>query len=85
MYYPNLVHNFPQNLRQVGAILVDNLEIANIHAILNVGTSERTALMIEFKQALNKYLKELVTSPVRTLADVIAFNKKFLDLVSMFT
>ena len=85
MYYPNLVHNFPQNLRQVGAILVDNLEIANIHAILNVGTSERTALMIEFKQALNKYLKELVTSPVRTLADVIAFNKKLLDLVSMFT
>ena len=85
MYYPNLVHNFPQNLRQVGAILVDNLEIANIHAILNVGTSEWTALMIEFKQALNKYLKELVTSPVRTLADVIAFNKKFLDLVSMFT
>ena len=85
MYYPNLVHNFPQNLRQVGAILVDNLEIANIHAILNVGISERTALMIEFKQALNKYLKELVASPVRTLADVIAFNKKFSDLVSMFT
>ena len=85
MYYPNLVHNFPQNLRQVGAILVDNLEIANIHAILNVGTSERTALMIEFKQALNKYLKELVASPVRTLADAIAFNKKFSDLVSVFT
>ena len=85
MYYPNLVHNFPQNSGQEGAILVDNLEIANIHAILNVGTSEWTALMIEFKQALNKYLKELVTSPVRTLADVIAFNKKFLDLVSMFT
>ena len=42
MYNPNLVHNFPQNLRQVGAILVDNLEIANIHAILNVGTSERS-------------------------------------------
>nr|POF07953.1 putative amidase [Quercus suber] len=80
MYYPNLVHNFSQNFRQEGAILVDNLEIANIHAILNVGTSERTALMIEFKQALNKYLKELVASPVRTLADVIAFNKKFSDL-----
>ena len=85
MYCPNLVHNFPQNFRQEGAILVDNLEIANIHAILNVGTSEWTALMIEFKQALNKYLKELVASPVRTLADVIAFNKKFSDLVSMFT
>ncbi|KAF3967244.1 hypothetical protein CMV_008735 [Castanea mollissima] len=67
-------------LRQEGAILVDNLEIANIHAILNIGTSERTALMIEFKQALNKYLKELVASPVRTLAGAIAFNKKFSGL-----
>ncbi|KAF3945566.1 hypothetical protein CMV_028072 [Castanea mollissima] len=38
--------------RQEGAILVDNLEIANIDAILNVGTSERTALMIEFKTGL---------------------------------
>ncbi|KAK7832045.1 putative amidase [Quercus suber] len=72
-------------LRQEGAILVDNLEIANIDVILNIGTSEMTALKIEFKQALNKYLKELVASPVRTLADAIAFNKKFSDLVSVFT
>ncbi|KAK4562328.1 hypothetical protein RGQ29_004993 [Quercus rubra] len=67
-------------LRHEGAILVDNLEIANIDVILNIGTSEMTALIIEFKQALNKYLKELVASPVRTLADAIAFNKKFSDL-----
>ena len=85
MYYPNLIHNFPQNFRHEGAILVDNLEIANIDVILNIGTSEITALIIEFKQALNKYLKELVASPVRTLADAIAFNKKFSDLVSVFT
>ena len=84
MYYPNLIHNFPQNFRHEGAILVDNLEIANIDVIWN-GTSELTALIIEFKQALNKYLKELVASPVRTLADAIAFNKKFSDLVSVFT
>ena len=85
MYYPNLIHNFPQNFRQEGAILVDNLEIANIDVILNNGTSEMTALKIEFKQALNKYLKELVASPVRTLADAIAFNKKFSNLVRVFT
>ena len=85
MYYPNLIRNFPQNFRHEGAILVDNLEIANIDVILNIGTSEMTALIIEFKQALNKYLKELVASPVRTLADAIAFNKKFSDLVSVFT
>ena len=64
---------------------MDNLEIANIDVILNIGASKMTALIIEFKQALNKYLKELVASPVRTLADAIAFNKKFSDLVSVFT
>ena len=85
MYYPNLIHNFPQNFSHEGAILVDNLEIANIDVILNIGTSEMTALIIEFKQALNKYLKELVASPVRTLANAIAFNKKFSDLVSVIT
>lgn len=43
---------------------------------------EDTALFAEFKISLNDYLKELVSSPVRSLADVIAFNKKFADLVS---
>ena len=66
MYYPNLAHNFPQNFRQEGAILVDNLEIANIDVILNIGASKMTALIIEFKQGLNKYLKELVAFPVHT-------------------
>ncbi|KAB1207598.1 hypothetical protein CJ030_MR7G022900 [Morella rubra] len=65
--------------RQEGAVLVDNVEIANIEVILNQ-TSEITALLIEFKPSLNRYLKELVSSPVRTLADVIAFNNKFSDL-----
>ncbi|KAB1207486.1 hypothetical protein CJ030_MR7G000719 [Morella rubra] len=32
------------------------------------------------KVDMNKYLKEVVSSPVRTLADVIAFNNKFSDL-----
>ena len=63
---------------------MDNVEIANIEVILN-GTSETTALLIEFKPSLNKYLKELVSSPVRTLADVIAFDNKFSDLVSICT
>ncbi|KAI4344882.1 hypothetical protein L6164_012066 [Bauhinia variegata] len=38
--------------------------------------SEVTALAAEFKLSLNAYLKDLVVSPVRFLADVIAFNKK---------
>lgn len=70
------------NFRQHGAILVDNLEIANINTILNSTLSgEATALLAEFKISLNSYLKELTASPVRSLAEVIAFNQKFSDVV----
>ncbi|MED6157630.1 hypothetical protein PIB30_119135 [Stylosanthes scabra] len=64
-----------RTLRKRGAILVDNLEIDNIYDILK-GLSKDIALKIEFKQALNAYLQDLVDSPVRSLADVIAFNKE---------
>ncbi|PIA32727.1 hypothetical protein AQUCO_04400134v1 [Aquilegia coerulea] len=68
-------------LRQRGVVLVDNLNISNLDIILDSSMSgELTALAIEFKVALNAYLKELVASPVRSLADVIAFNNKFSDL-----
>ncbi|EYU37924.1 hypothetical protein MIMGU_mgv1a026258mg [Erythranthe guttata] len=70
-----------QTLRQNGAILVDNLEIANIDAILNATLSgEAITLLAEFKISLNTYLKELVASPVRSLAEVIAFNQEFSDV-----
>ena len=62
--------------------MVDLLKIVNILEYGN--SSEQTALEIEFKIALNTYLKELVTSPVRTLADVIAFNNKNSKLVSIY-
>ncbi|KAL9354282.1 hypothetical protein Peur_052252 [Populus x canadensis] len=49
--------------RQEGAVLLDNLEIANISTILNFAASgEATALLAEFKISLNAYLKELVSS-----------------------
>lgn len=52
--------------------------------ILNATASgEATALVAEFKLALNAYVKELVASPVRSLAEVIAFNEKFSDFVSL--
>ncbi|XP_057752123.1 probable amidase At4g34880 isoform X2 [Arachis stenosperma] len=62
-------------LRQRGAVLVDNLKMDNINE-LSYDQSESIAMDIEFKLALNAYLKDLVASPVRSLADVIAFNKK---------
>ncbi|GLU02765.1 hypothetical protein SLE2022_200030 [Rubroshorea leprosula] len=68
-------------LREQGAVLVDNLEIANVNIILNFTTSgEAIALLAEFKLSLNAYLKELMSSPVQSLADVIAFNQNFSDL-----
>ncbi|KAF9620774.1 hypothetical protein IFM89_014507 [Coptis chinensis] len=64
-----------------GAILVDNLNISNVDIILNSTVSgEALALVTEFKLYINAYLEELVTSPVRSLADIIAFNDKVSDL-----
>ncbi|KAI3728915.1 hypothetical protein L6452_17560 [Arctium lappa] len=67
-------------LRRSGATLVENLEVDNFSQIGSMFIGETIALVAEFKIALNAYLKELVASPVRSLADVIAFNKKFADL-----
>ncbi|XP_048337351.2 probable amidase At4g34880 [Ziziphus jujuba] len=73
--------NHFQTLREKGEILIDNLEIANIYEILNITASgEATAILAEFKLYLNQYLKKLVVSPVRSLADVIAFNQRYPDL-----
>ncbi|KAL5788814.1 hypothetical protein ACOSP7_005763 [Xanthoceras sorbifolium] len=43
-------------------------------------SGEFIANAAEFKLSLNAYLKGLVASPVRSLADVIAFNNKFSKL-----
>ncbi|TXG64827.1 hypothetical protein EZV62_011821 [Acer yangbiense] len=68
-------HHF-QTLRQRGAVIVDNLKILGIDAIMNPFVSgEGKAMDADLKLDLNKYLEGLVVSPVRTLADVIEFNK----------
>ncbi|MCH99990.1 amidase C869.01-like protein, partial [Trifolium medium] len=69
-------------LRQRGAVVVDDLKIDNIDEIIN-GQSESIALNFEFKLSLNAYLKDLITSPVESLADVIAFNNKHPKLEKM--
>ncbi|KAJ7967193.1 Amidase [Quillaja saponaria] len=62
-------------LRQRGAILVDNLKFGNITELYFTDFGEHVALGAEFKLSLNAYLKELIVSPVRSLEDVIEFNK----------
>ncbi|KAG6711866.1 hypothetical protein I3842_05G077200 [Carya illinoinensis] len=71
-----IVEQHLNTLRKRGAVLLDNLEIPNLadHGIS--WRAEDTALLAEFKISVNEYLKELVASPVRSLADAIAFNKK---------
>lgn len=61
---------------------MDNLEISNIAEILNPHHSgEITAMIADFKHAIAKYLNELESSPVRSLAEIIAFNEKNPELV----
>lgn len=61
-----------------------NLKIENLKTIISNHTAsgEVTALQNEFKISLNAYLEELVSSPIRSLSDAIAFNQKHADLVS---
>ncbi|XP_026437227.1 probable amidase At4g34880, partial [Papaver somniferum] len=62
---------------QAGAVIVDKLAITNINTILNPALSGETQVeKFELKVALNAYLGELVSSPVRSLAEVISFNTK---------
>ncbi|KAK8935140.1 hypothetical protein KSP39_PZI013333 [Platanthera zijinensis] len=62
-------------MREKGAIVIDNLEVANVSVVLNETESgEGVAWLAEFKLAVNAYLSELLISPVRSLADIIAFN-----------
>ncbi|KAH0638718.1 hypothetical protein KY285_035304 [Solanum tuberosum] len=63
-------------LRQKGAVLVDNLVIPYTDLVYNaIVVAQYIALSAEFKMDLNAYLKHLVHTQVRSLADVIAFNK----------
>ncbi|KAL0692854.1 hypothetical protein Bca4012_060034 [Brassica carinata] len=69
--FGSLIDHHIKTLRQEGAIVMENLTLPY------TDSGEVIALLAEFKISLNAYLKALVKSPVRSLADVIAFNKKF--------
>jgi amidase len=60
-------------IREAGAVVVDPAPIAT-QAELG-GATELTVLLHEFKQGLDAYLATRGGVPVRTLADVIAFNQ----------
>ena len=63
-----------ERMRELGAEIIDNADIATAKQMRS-SESEYTVLLYEFKADLNAYLAELIDSPVRSLADVIAFNE----------
>jgi amidase len=71
--------------RRNGAVVTEDLSIANLDVILNATVSgELGALAAEFKIALNAYLSsDLSRSPVASLAEIIAFNNAHPDEVSI--
>uniref|UniRef100_A0A0D9ZH61 Amidase domain-containing protein n=1 Tax=Oryza glumipatula TaxID=40148 RepID=A0A0D9ZH61_9ORYZ len=85
---PNGFFNFPNGtvqqivyqrlldtVRKQGAVVIENLDIANLAVIQDVlNNGEQIVLAAEFKSSLNTYLSDLSYSPVRSLADIIAFN-----------
>lgn len=58
-------------LRDAGAVVIDPVEVPNVDRLFE---NELTVLLYEFKADIDAYLASLVTSPVRSLADLIAFN-----------
>ena len=62
-----------ERMRELGAIIIDPADIPTAKQMAS-SSSENTVLLFEFKADLNTYLSELLSSPVHTLADIIAFN-----------
>ncbi|XP_031494577.2 probable amidase At4g34880 [Nymphaea colorata] len=77
---PSLAKIFQDHIdtmRRYGAVIIDNLEIPNISTVLNYNISgELLALAYEFRESINSYLADLESSPIRSLADAIAFNSQ---------
>ncbi|HLG62453.1 MAG TPA: amidase [Ktedonosporobacter sp.] len=67
-----------ERLKELGAIIIDPADIPTAQQ-MSTSNVETTVLLFDFKADINKYLSELVTSQVRTLADLIAFNNAHAD------
>jgi amidase len=61
-------------MRELGAIIIDPADIPTAKQMAD-SKSEETVLLFELKAGLNAYLADLASSPVRTLAEILAFNE----------
>jgi amidase len=63
-----------EQIRQAGAVIIDPADILTARQMAD-SNNEETVLLFELKAGLNAYLADLAESPVRTLAEIIAFNE----------
>jgi amidase len=63
-----------EQMRALGAVIIDPADIPTAKQ-MGESRGEETVLLFELKADLNAYLADLISSPVRTLAEIIAFNE----------
>ncbi|KAF9525291.1 amidase signature enzyme [Crepidotus variabilis] len=70
------LENAIQIVRELGATVIDPVELPSANEILNVGNAELFILETDFKIQLGEYYKSLAKNPsgVRSLADLIVYN-----------
>ncbi|HMC76111.1 MAG TPA: amidase [Vicinamibacterales bacterium] len=68
-----LIERAIADMKAQGAVIVDP---ADIPSASQMDACEMEVLLFEFKADLNKYLAALASSPVRSLAEIIAFNER---------
>ena len=65
-------------IKAAGAVVVDPADLPSVND-LNTDPSEFNILIYDFKRDLNTYLATRTGLPVKTLADIIAFNNAHAD------
>jgi amidase len=63
-----------EQMRGLGAVIIDPADIPHAKE-MEESKNEETVLLFELKADMNAYLADLESSPVRTLAEIIAFNE----------
>jgi amidase len=67
-----------ETLRELGAEIVDGVDLSGIAAVRE---HEVRVMRVELKAGIDAYLRERPDAPVRSLADVIAFNAQHAERV----
>jgi amidase len=72
-----------EQMRTLGAEIIDPADIPTAKQ-METDDVEMTVLLYEFKADLNRYLADLASSPVRSLAEIITFNQEHAEQMLPF-